>query len=832
MTPQPKLPSPLKQKTEPQEPSSITHEELQEVERLLAQTSSDDYGVWIANGCAMKRLGVPYGVFRAWSATSEKFDEKECAKKWEDLPDEPRAGWPTLRKNAAASSFVPVPGAMLPEPQTEDECAAQAAHYLVTRLNPGERFELCGYKNDPNKENHLIPDRGLPLPYLEEKDTEESLAQSENLRTWVRDGILGGVVVSQNPLEVPADYEGYAPTDKMVSRHELALIECDELPIEVQWAKFREMRLPVVSVVNSARKSLHIACRISAGPNAQLYNERVNKLYDYVRSFGFKLDEKCKNPSRLTRLPGALRDGKRQYLVCGPCGYPTWEAFEQCELSQFNVTTKSSPVKGGTSHEQCDRSTRAVSSCSPEEMAILDKLEKECDLPFTLTAKGDVAHITEPFWGRYVAHYHGLMKIGEVIWRYCDETGVWSPVDLEDWIALVVETAHHYAEIMDGYKDLVSKMTVQTCKNLMTNVPKMKVDPFKTRPKNVIHAGNGMVEISKDGTCTLKPYDRKYFSQSRCDIAFNPAAKSPRFINDLLKPQLEDDDDLNSLLRYGAQCILPGNDIQKFLVISGTPGGGKDTFVNIIRAIVGHEYCSELRKGHLADRFELGSCIGSSLLLGCDVDSDFLLGKDAGTVKKLCGGNLVEAEIKNVTQRFKLEGHFKILITSNKVLQVRQDGDMGAWGRRMLIVPFVGKEPETPIYNFHEVLLAEEGEGILNLLIEKAAELIQHGFPKESRAHARAMRLLQHQSDPIGSFLSACVERTDSGPGITKEKLEEKYTEWCEANSLPTLVGDSLPKKLAAGMGAIFHVSEAHSVGTKRGFHGVAFKADDPQSNG
>ena len=152
---------------------------------------------------------------------------------------------------------------------------------------------------------------------------------------------------------------------------------------------------------------------------------------------------------------------------------------------------------------------------------------------------------------------------------------------------------------------------------------------------------------------------------------------------------------------------------------------------------------------------------------------------------------------------------------------------MGAWGRRMLIVPFVGETPANPISNFHEVLLAEEGEGILNLLVQKATELIQHGFPKESLAHSRAMRLLQHQSDPIGSFLSACVEKADSGPGITKEKLEEKYTEWCESNSLPLLVGDAVRKKLAAGMGSIFNVSEAHSVGTKRGFHGVAFKADN-----
>jgi phage/plasmid-associated DNA primase len=180
-----------------------------------------------------------------------------------------------------------------------------------------------------------------------------------------------------------------------------------------------------------------------------------------------------------------------------------------------------------------------------------------------------------------------------------------------------------------------------------------------------------------------------------------------------------------------------------------------------------------------------------------------------------------------VTKRFKLEGHFKIIITSNKYLRVRLDGDMGAWGRRMLIIPFVGETPENPIPHFDEVLLEEEGEGILNLLIQKAAELLQHGFPKEALAHTRAVRFLQYQSDPIGSFLSECVEEADSGPGITKGELEERYAGWCKVNKLPPLVGNKLPQMLSAGMGATFNVSEAHSVGTKRGFHGVAFKADN-----
>ena len=593
------------------------------------------------------------------------------------------------------------------------------------------------------------------------------------------------------------------------------------------------MRLPIDSVVHSGNESLHIACRIDAGPNGELYKERVNKLYDYVRSFGFKLDENCKNPSRLTRLPGALRNGKRQYLVCGPCGYPDWDTFELCELRPFNATTMklTSPIAGGNTRDQHVRAPQTATAstpddptCSEKEKVLLDELKKKYGPPFALTAKGMVAQVSEVFFAGYVMELYGLIKSDNVLWKYEEETGVWSMLDSAELNDIIVQTAHHYGE-MTEHDELVSKMTEPVCNHIRRFMRNSKVDPFKTRPKNVVHAANGMVEISKDGTCTLKPFDRKYYSQWRCDIAYNPNAQCPRFINDLLKPQMEYEDDLNILLLYGAQCILPDNAIQKFLVITGTPGGGKDTSVNILRAIVGDKYCAELRKGYFADKFEAAGYIGHSLLLGSDVDPDFLLGKDAGTVKKLCGGNLIDAEIKGVTKKFPLEGRFKIIITSNDRLKVRVENDMGAWGRRRLDVPFVGLPPENPIDDFDKVLLEEEGEGILNLLIQKAAELIKHGFPKESHAHTRAMRILYESESPLG-FLTTCVEKDDSSPGITKDELVERYIAWCQLNNWAPLVGNEARKRLWLGMESIFHITESHDIKGLRGYHGVAFKAD------
>ena len=804
----------------------------QEVEPLLAKTPADDYGVWFEVGCAVKHLGLPYENFRKWSATSDKFDEDECAQKWEELPDEPRAGWPTLRKYAGAASFVPVPEQMLAEPQTEDESAAQAAHYIATRFKPDEEFELCGWKPDPHKENHLIPDRYLPLPRLEDSDTEESLSMDEGFRSWVREGILGGVVVSQNPVEVPADYKGFAPKDEMVSRCDLALVECDGVLVEDQWAKLKQMRLPIVSVVYSGNESLHIACRIDAGPNAQLYKDRVNKLYDYVRSFDFKLDEKCKNASRLTRLPGAMRDGKRQYVVCWSCGYPDWETFELCELSHLTTTAtkSSSPIEEGSYSDQCARALPTAVPCAPDETALLGELEGKYGSPFTLTAKGKVAQITEAFWAEYVKRQHRLIKFDDVIWHYDNETGVWSQVDSAKLHELVVLTAHHYGA-MTEHEELVNKMTDPICTHIRRFMSNSKEDPFLTRPHNVIHVANGMLEISIDGTCSLKPFAREYYSKNQCNIAYNPDAKCPRFMSELLEPMLQEND-IETLLLYGAQCLLPDNDTQKFLVISGTPGGGKDSFVNIIGGLVGGENCTELRMKHLGNPFEIAGFIGKSLLLGNDVGSNFLRCENADLLKKICGGNMLDAEIKGVTKKFQIKGLFKMIITSNSRLLVKVDDDMGAWERRMLWVTFDGPPPAKPIPDFAGVLLREEGEGILNLLIQKATELISHGFPKESSAHNRVVRLLL-ESDSACGFLSASIEKVDSGPGITQAELVEKYISWCKANDCTPVLGNEGRRKLTTGMESIFHVTMVHNLvrgvqNNLRGYHGVAFKTDLP----
>lgn len=81
--------------------------------------------------------------------------------------------------------------------------------------------------------------------------------------------------------------------------------------------------VPVACLVHSGGKSLHAIVRVDA-ENYEEYRKRVESLYDFLEKNGVAIDKQNRNPSRLSRLPGATRNGNRQYLVATNIGRKSW----------------------------------------------------------------------------------------------------------------------------------------------------------------------------------------------------------------------------------------------------------------------------------------------------------------------------------------------------------------------------------------------------------------------------------------------------------------------------------------------------------------------------
>ena len=145
-------------------------------------------------------------------------------------------------------------------------------------------------------------------------------------------GDMGAVLGDYNP-EAGAwirfnPMDGKGCKNENITDYRYALVESDSMEIDQQNALIRELELPVACLVYSGKKSLHAIVHIDAADSRE-YRQRVEFLYNICKKNGFKVDTQNKNPSRLSRMPGFERNGKKQFLVDTNIGKESWTEWKE-----------------------------------------------------------------------------------------------------------------------------------------------------------------------------------------------------------------------------------------------------------------------------------------------------------------------------------------------------------------------------------------------------------------------------------------------------------------------------------------------------------------------
>jgi RecA-family ATPase len=100
------------------------------------------------------------------------------------------------------------------------------------------------------------------------------------------------------------------------------------MDISEQRRIIEEMKLPAAALVYSGKKSIHAIVHID-GANREEYRRRVEYLYSVCQNAGLSVDTANKNPSRLSRMPGAVRNGKRQELLAVNIGLKSFDEWKE-----------------------------------------------------------------------------------------------------------------------------------------------------------------------------------------------------------------------------------------------------------------------------------------------------------------------------------------------------------------------------------------------------------------------------------------------------------------------------------------------------------------------
>ncbi len=309
-----------------------------------------DYQDWINVGMALKEEGCMASDWDAWSRRdAARYHAGECYRKWGGFHGSPSpVTGGTIVQLAKDQGWEPEPGGReldwddtisdergivvdqnwiegqeIREPEEWDP-AAQLIKYLETLFEAGENvgYVTASWEKTDEKGTRWLPQKGSW------DRTAGQLIEQLNHCGGDIGAVLGdynpaaGAWIRFNPLD------GNGCKNENVTEYRYALVESDSTDLEKQNAIIREMELPVACLVFSGKKSLHAIVRVDAGSYEE-YRKRVNYLYEICKKNGLEIDQQNRNPSRLSRMPGVMRNGHKQFLMDTNIGKASWEEWQE-----------------------------------------------------------------------------------------------------------------------------------------------------------------------------------------------------------------------------------------------------------------------------------------------------------------------------------------------------------------------------------------------------------------------------------------------------------------------------------------------------------------------
>ena len=309
--------------------------------------SGCSYSEWVSIGMALKDEGCDCSVWEEWSRGDSRYHTGECERKWQSFRGSAAPvtiatvvqmakdnGWRTNAGRDYALDWDSeisdrdelvvvergwVESQEFHEPDSWDP-ARQIIDYLKTLFH---QDDYVGYVTEVwEKDGRYLPSKGAY-----DRTAGTLIRELERYR-----GDIGAVFGDYNP-EAGAwirfnPLDGQGVKNDNVTAYRYALVESDAQDLARQNAIIRELELPVACLVYSGGKSIHAIVRIDADSYEE-YRQRVDYLYKVCKKNGLEIDTQNKNPSRLSRMPGVIRRGHKQFLMDRNIGQPDWDTWKE-----------------------------------------------------------------------------------------------------------------------------------------------------------------------------------------------------------------------------------------------------------------------------------------------------------------------------------------------------------------------------------------------------------------------------------------------------------------------------------------------------------------------
>jgi putative DNA primase/helicase len=264
------------------------------------------------------------------------------------------------------------------------------------------------------------------------------------------------------------------------------------------------------------------------------------------------------------------------------------------------------------------------------------------------------------------------------------------------------------------------------------------------------------------------------------NVEYDPNADCPmwkQFLREIMDYKAE----IIKFVQTAAGWSLSGDiSEQTMFILYGTGANGKSTFLNTIMYLLGGYAIAtptETFMKKTGDNYsnDVARLRGTRFVTTTEVDQGRRLSEPL--IKKITGNDEMTARFL-YGEFFNFAPTFKIYMATNHK-PVIKGTDYGIW-RRIKLIPFNTRIPEDKQDKHLELKLQEEASGILNWLLEWAANWKQERL-KTPKAVLFATDEYRGEMDVIENFIKEkCDQRKEMT--VTIKKLYKAYSDWCEEN--------------------------------------------------
>ncbi len=380
---------------------------------------------------------------------------------------------------------------------------------------------------------------------------------------------------------------------------------------------------------------------------------------------------------------------------------------------------------------------------------------------------------------------HLFAREGPLLYKYMTDEGYWKLLSES-------ENNRDLRKLIRGeMRNNISKnILYETREWLTTEVPEMA--DIKDKNKYYLNFKDCALNWHTGKVCVdRKNLYFKYVLQCKYSALSNmPTGAYEKFLQDIFG---ENTKTRHEFEKFMGLCLSDIRNLKYCIFLYGLSNSGKSVVLNLLKKLVGSEWCSSLSFSQMDSEFAITQLLGKRLNLSGEVSG--ATNKRLDIFKSLTGNDTVTACFKG-KDHFQFQNKSLLVFACNDFPPIQPGETLDSILSRIIIFPFFNVKPRKEWIDNLEDILMEDCAAIIASAIKGLRQLEEDGYRfKESVSMKKCKDEFIGNYNSFAIFASKHI-KADVDSTVSSHQIEQAYTKFCRKESLLVLPSNVWPRYL------------------------------------